>query len=690
MRTSILISSVFLMCVGTALSAATSTSLREEVREMMQSARDRVFPALVNIEVVTVEYWGGKEHKSGGTGSGTILTPEGHVITNYHVVENGKRFRCRLSDKREIGATLVGEDPLTDLAVLKLNLDELEPGEQLPVAKWGRSADVEVGDYVMAMGSPFALSRTVTLGIVSNIERVLGSDESTSPEQRFASGQRTGLFTNWIQHDALINPGNSGGPLVNLQGEVIGVNTRGGSGQGFATPSDMARVVFDEIVSKGEVERSFLGISLRSIKDTGFERGVLVNSVIESGPSAEAGLQAGDLLVAVDGQPVTVRYIEQLPPLMKLIADRPAGSQLKLTYERDGQTHEAVVTTDRMKRDVGDEEVFRGWGLTGMQITERMALVERLDSTDGVYVTGVRSGGPAELAEPSLDYGDVIRSIDGRPVNSLKDMVARYRQIMDADEIPEYLLIAFDRSGKENVTLIEPKPDRDQDPPRELPKAWIGIATQPVVKELAEYLDLGEKTGYRITRIYPRTEAAESDLKVGDVIIALDDEQLNPRGMHDAGLFDRRVRQLDLGDDAVLKVIRDGQELDITIPLERTRIEPSEARRERNPDFELTVRELTFFDRDSARWDEDVQGVLVQAVEQGGWASEAGLRRGDLIQRINEHPVEDLRSFRKVMDKISDEEPKRVVFVVLRGPSTSFLFVEPDWAPELDEETKAN
>lgn len=681
-----LILTLFLI-LPAALQAETNPSgIREEVRQMMQSARDRVFPALVNIEVITVEYWGGKERKGGRNGSGTIMTQEGHVVTNFHVVENGKRFRCRLSDKREIGATMVGEDPLTDLAVLKLNLDELEPDEKLPVADWGDSNQLEVGDYVMAMGSPFALSRTVTLGIVSNIERVLGRGENAPSEQRFASGQRTGLFTNWIQHDALINPGNSGGPLVNLQGQVIGVNTRGGAGQGFATPSDLAQRVFDELVAKGEVERSFLGVSLRSIKDTGFERGVLVNSVIKEGPAAEAGLQAGDLLLSIDDEPITVRFVEQLPPLLKLIAERPVGSEMKVTFERDGKQSTARINTDPLRRDVGDEENFRGWGLTAMEITERIALVERLDTTDGVYVSGVRSGGPAELAEPSLSYGDIIHSIDNQPVKSLKELVERYRTIMDADEIPEYLMISYERQAKSHVTLIKPKPDRDQDPPRELPKAWIGIDTQPVVNELAEHLGLGEKTGYRVTRVYPGTEAAKTELSVGDVIISLDEEELSPRGMHDAGLFDRRVRQLDLGDDAILRIIREGKEVDLTVPLERTRIEPSEARRERNTDFEFTVRELTFFDRDRNRWSNEINGVLVQSVEPAGWASEAGLRGADLIQRINDQQITSLASFRRVMDRISQEEPDRVVFVVLRGPMTSFLFVEPDWVPTLGEE----
>ena len=219
-------------------------ALRRDMRRMMALARDQVFPALVNIEVITVQYWGGKERKGRAVGSGTIISPEGHVLTNFHVAENGRKFKCTLSDKQELTATLVGDDPLTDLAVLKLDLSELkDPGMPLPHATLGDSGELEIGDTVMAMGSPWALSRSVTRGSISNIERILSGSDDAAGEMHFDRDQRTGIFNRWIQHDAAINPGNSGGPLVNLKGQVIGVNTRGGGfggDMGFAIPSNIA------------------------------------------------------------------------------------------------------------------------------------------------------------------------------------------------------------------------------------------------------------------------------------------------------------------------------------------------------------------------------------------------------------------------------------------------------------------
>ena len=664
--------------------------LREDMRRMISLGRDRVFPALVNIEVVTVHYWGGKERKGRATGSGTIISAEGHVLTNQHVTSNGKKFKCTLADKQEISAKLVGEDPLTDLAVLKLNLSELrDPSAPLSVARFGDSSELEIGDYVMAMGSPFSLSRSVTLGIVSNTERVLtGGLRGDDRDMELQSGQRTGLFTRWIQHDALINPGNSGGPLVNLKGEVVGINELGGSAIGFAIPSNLARGVADALIKYGEVPRSRIGVSFKPIEKTGLEKGVLVNSVEKDGPAYRAGIRAGDVIVKIDGDPVTIRFREEVPPLMKRFADMTIGSKTTITYERDGATAEATITTTKLHKDRGDEAAFRAWGLSAMEITEKMARDRRLDSTAGVLVSSIRSGGPAQLAEPPLDYSDVIRTIDGEPVADLAAFVARYRKIMDADDIPEFLLISFDRRGRQHVTLLKPKPEDEDDPPGELRKAWIGMATQPVLKRLAEKLGHPDTNGFRITRVYPETQAAESDLRVGDVIVELNEEAVVPRGMQDAGLLARAIRKLRIDESATLTVLRDGQRRKIQVLLERTRITRAEARRDENRDFELTVRELTFFDRDENRWDRDVRGVLVESAESGGWAGLGGIIIGDLIQRIDQHEIRGLKSYRETMKAVTEAEPKRVVFVVLRGVQTRFQYVEPEWNPVSDDAAK--
>ncbi|HYD01564.1 MAG TPA: trypsin-like peptidase domain-containing protein, partial [Phycisphaerales bacterium] len=211
--------------------AARTQQLQTDMRNLVADARDKVFPALVNIRAISIYYGGGKENKTSGAGSGTIITPQGHIITNHHVVNRGVKFLVTLADKTEVDADLVGEDPLTDLAVLKIRTDKLPAGTKLPTAEWGDSSKLIVGDTVMAMGSPLSLSRSVTLGIVSNDERVFANTwtNDRETEELEIDGETTGIFTRWIQHDALINPGNSGGPLIDLHGKIVGINTRGGA-----------------------------------------------------------------------------------------------------------------------------------------------------------------------------------------------------------------------------------------------------------------------------------------------------------------------------------------------------------------------------------------------------------------------------------------------------------------------------
>ena len=670
-----------------------ANQLRKDLREMVTLARNRVFPSLVNIKVITSRYFGGKEQKGQAVGSGTIISRDGYVLTNFHVVDNGKKFKCTLANKQEITAKLIGEDPLTDLAILKLDLSELTAESQpLPFATFGDSDELQIGDTVMAMGSPWALSRSVTLGIVSNTERVLAATDDDAGEMRFNQDQRTGIFNRWIQHDAAINPGNSGGPLVNLKGELVGVNARGtflGGNMGFAIPSNIASVVSAKLIEHGEVSRSWFGLSLKPIKKSGYKKGVLANSIVKDGPADKANLQAGDVILEIDGIAVNVWFPEEVPPILKRLADYPIGSSVAIRYQRKDKILSTEIVTKKLEKDRGDEEAFRGWGFVAMDITERMARERRLDSTDGVLVQSVRSGRPAQLAEPALGAGDVIRTIDGDPIPDLDALIKRYRSIMDSDELPEYLLIAFDRLGRSQLTLLKPKQDDDDDPPREVRKAWIGVAVQPVIKKLAKALG-HETLGFRITRVYPRTLAADSELRIGDIITALNGKHLKPRGMQDAGLFHRMVRRLDIDDKVSLTVLRKGQEQELVLNLEHTRIAREEARRDRNRDFEITVRQITFFDRDDNRWDDEVKGVIIVNIERASWAQLGGLRPGDLIQRIDEHEIKKLAQYKEAMKEVMQRQPERVVFVVLRGVQTRYQFVEPDWNPGEDEESKAD
>lgn len=667
--------------------AQDASALRSQMRQLIASARDQVFPALVNISVVTVDYWQGKETKGRSTGSGTIISQDGYVLTNAHVTDSGKKFTCTLSDKSEIPASLVGEDPLTDLAVLKLDLKNFKG--TLSHAKLGDSDTLNVGDSVMAMGSPFSLSRSVTLGIVSNTERVFAASDDEFEGMSLDLDQRTGLFARWIQHDAAINPGNSGGPLVSMDGQVVGVNTRGGSNMSFAVPSNIAREVSKALIANSEVPRSWLGLNFRQIQRTGFDKGVLVTSVDQEGPAYKAGLRAGDLLLSINNEPLTVRFVEEVPPLLKRLADLPVGKPAELVYLRDAKESKLTVVPDKLLKDRGDRTALRSWGLSVQEITPVMARNRRLKDTSGVLVVGVRAGAGAATSEPALSGGDIIRRIDAKDIADLPAIVSTYESIMSQEKLPEYMLVEFDRDGKQMATLVKPKADKPEDPPREVPKAWLGVATQVVLKDLAKRLNIPDSTGFRITRVYPGTKAAAADLRVGDIIVSVNNEKIAPKGNQDSKTLERKIRSLAIDQEATLTVLRDAKPVDVKVALERTRLGPDEARRDQNRDFEMTVRELTFFDRDDNKWDESVSGVLVEQVEEAGWAGLGGLGSGDLIQKIGDHVITDLASYRAAMDNIAKTQPERISFVVLRGIRTQYKFVEPEWKPSADAKEPA-
>ncbi|MCL4221913.1 MAG: PDZ domain-containing protein [Phycisphaerales bacterium] len=654
---------------------------------MIAGARDAVFPALVHIEVQAVEHWAGQESKITSTGSGTIIDPSGLVLTNAHVTDKGRRFFCTLADKQRVVATLIGEDPWTDLALLQLDASSVRGyANGLPHASFGDSSHLRTGDLVLAMGSPFALDRTVTLGIVANPDRVFTGGPSNDVEdlQLGWGSQRTGIFTSWIQHDALINPGNSGGPLVSMDGQIIGINTRGGSGNGFATPSNIARDVVEQLRMHGQVNRSWIGVGLKHLERTGLDRGVFIDSVDADGPAFEAGLRAGDVLITIDGKPQTVRFPEEVPDLLALIASYPVGQTLHVEYERKGVPGSTSIMTRRLELDEGEKVSLRKWGLTVNQITPYEAAWRMLPSTDGAMVESTRSGMPAQLAEPPLQSGDVIRAIDGKVVQSIRDLVDIYSQLDSDPNRPAYVLVEFSRGDSQLITALRTSMPDSADPPRDLPRAWLGIDTQPVVPDLARHLPSPDHLGFRITRIYPGTTAAEADLRVGEIITQINGVAVQPSAIEQAGMFGREIRRLDVGSNAILSVVRDGQTVDVAVKLERSRTRPEEAKREKNRDFGLTVRAITFFDRIDNRWTDEVRGVIVDDVERGGWAASAGILAGDLVQQIDEHEVHNLTDYNAAMKSVAEARPERVVIRVLRGPRTSFRFVEPEWTPVLE------
>lgn len=353
--------------------------------------------------------------KQRGTGSGVIISADGYILTNEHVAGNASKLMVKLADGREFKAKLVGSDPETDLAVIKIE------AQGLTFAKLGDSDKVEQGEWVIALGSPFGLQQTMTAGIVSALGRNLGAAQQ---------------FTNFIQTDASINPGNSGGPLVNMNGEVIGINSMilsssgASEGVGFAIPSTLAAKVYGQLIKTGRVTRAFLGVQpreltpalARSLKYTGTE-GVLIRDLsAPNSPAAKSGLRSGDIITEVDG-----KAIKSSKQLIEIVADLPIGKSVRVKFVRDGVAQTTDVTlAERPKQAVEEPEENpeeqpddSQLGASVMNITPQLVMQMKLKVTTGVLVQSVQPNSPA--AEGGLQGGDIIYRVNGKLIANRLD-----------------------------------------------------------------------------------------------------------------------------------------------------------------------------------------------------------------------------------------------------------------------------
>ncbi|WP_411234928.1 Do family serine endopeptidase [Marivita sp. S0852] len=356
-------------------------------------------------------------------GSGFIISADGYVVTNNHVIEGASQIEVTIEDDQRITANLVGTDPATDIALLKVE----DQDEAFPFVEWGDSRDLMIGEWVVAIGNPFGLGGTVTSGIVSAQSRNINS----------------GPYDDFIQTDAAINSGNSGGPLFDAEGRVIGVNTAiyspsGGSvGIGFAVPSHVAERIVDDLRDDGQVDRGWLGVQIQPVSDAiasalglGDTSGALVNDVTQGGPAAEAGVQSGDVVLSVEGSDIA-----DPRDLIFSIADLAIGQEASLTVWRDGQERELAVEIGRQPGSVNvaaqmDTDSDAGEPRLGASVapltSELRAQLGLPDTINGLFIQGVAPGSVA--AQAGLSRGDVIVEID----NEVADSVSVVRDAMEA------------------------------------------------------------------------------------------------------------------------------------------------------------------------------------------------------------------------------------------------------------------
>lgn len=655
--------------------ASLTELLNLTIKAQIEAAIAAVYPALVRVEVVREEGSGGRMRKTRVTGSGTIFTEDGYVLTNHHVAGKATRIICRLSSREELEAELIGTDILSDLAILKLDLSNRKDNTPLPTAKLGDSGKVSVGDTVLAMGSPAGLSQSVTLGIVANAEMMLPGGGAFRLD-----GENVGQLVRWIGHDAIIFGGNSGGPLVNLEGEIIGVNEVGIGSLGGAIPSNLAKHVTHEILNYGEVRRSWLGVlSQPLLKKMSDKRGILVGSVVKDSPADRAGLQPGDIITNFNGSPVEARSQEEIPPFNAMIFDVPVGGQVTLEGLRKGEAMVWKLTTEAREATIDQPKELKNWGITARDFTRMSAIENKRPDKAGVQVHSVLSGGPAKEARPEIGRGDVIVMIGSEPVANTAALKKQTALLLGDNADPQPVLVHFERRGQRLMTVVKVGPDGENAKPKQSRKAWLGVETQVLSPDLASALDLKGKRGVRITQVHGDTRAAEAGLQVGDVVLKLDGMVVNARRPEDGDVFDGLIRQYDADSEVEFDIVRNGKRETITAALEQQPVSTSELEEYEDKDFEFTVRELSFKDQLAQRVEKGDQGVLVSQVESSGWAALAGLSAGDVIKRIEDKNIVSLEAFRQAIDEIKQAKPRQVVLFVQRGVHTRFKEIEPNW-----------
>ncbi len=387
-----------------------------------------------------------RKWKEQSLGSGVIVSGDGYIITNNHVVEKADEIRVTLYDKRSFRGKVVGADPKTDIAVVKIS------AEKLPTIPLGDSDRLQVGEFVLAIGNPFGLSHTVTMGIISAVGRA-----------------NVGIadYEDFIQTDAAINPGNSGGPLVNVKGELIGINTAifsrsgGYQGIGFAVPSNMARLVMDQLMKQGKIVRGWLGVTIQDItpelsqkfglKDS---RGALVGDVSKGSPAEKAGILRGDVVLEFNG-----KEIKSVGGLRNMVAQSKVGSQATVKILRNGKEHELTVVIAELPKEIAGapsepspEDIRRNVfsGITVMDLTKEIARQLGLGPNEkGVAVVRVEPGSAAE--EGGLKKGDVIQEIDRKRVGGLGD----FNRIASSIEPGETTLLFVNRAGRKFYITIK-------------------------------------------------------------------------------------------------------------------------------------------------------------------------------------------------------------------------------------------
>ena len=435
-----------------AVALAGCLSERTDFREVIRRTGEEVFPSLVYIRVVREDLSDAKNQKQVVSGSGVVITEDGEVLTNHHVIDRATEIRCLLSGGAAYTAKVVGFDKDMDVALLRLSA-----GTNAVSLKAARLSvePVKTGDVVLAMGAPWGLARSVTMGIVSCTDRYL---------------EGAGQYTLWYQTDAAISPGNSGGPLVDTEGRVVGLNARGNlfGGQAFTIPSSAILEILPHLRAKGNAAWSWFGFKFQPLNDFNrnmrfpFEKGVMVAGTDAGSPARKAGFLPNDRIVSIDGVETTAMNAEDLPALERRLGRLPFGREVVFAAERKGRPFTARIAPCEKGRVEGEQKAYERWGLTAQEINQFAEPELAFFAPDGgLYVAATSWEGNAAVS--GLKRKDVIVSIDGKPVKTLADLDAIYAAALRDLPGRHKMRVVIARKGREMQFVLNYLEDTEKE-----------------------------------------------------------------------------------------------------------------------------------------------------------------------------------------------------------------------------------
>lgn len=413
----------------------TAKDLFRELQQVIISVSEDIKPAVVHIEVVKKS----GDIKWESLASGLIVDQKGYILTNDHVVHKAQSVTVTLPSKLEYPAEIIGTDRLTDLALIKI-----ETSEELTVAKLGNSDSVQVGEWVITVGNPYGFDRTVTFGIISGKGRILPN----LPVE-------IQLINDFLQTDAAIDPGSSGGPLVNLKGEVVGINSIWvGRGQGFTIPINTAIDVKDKLLASGDIKRGWMGIAVQPLSrdyaryfgDPQLE-GVIVSDVEPDSPAQKGGLEPGDIIIEYQGEKVKAEKEEDLNQFTTSVSQTPPQRPANVKVKREGKTLDLVIELGTKPKAKGDE-YETDLGFTVEEITDALYRNRRLEDREGVLVSFVEVGGPAGKAK--LKEGDIIKQIEEFPIKDLENLKDALKDLKEE----KHLMVTVVRGKNKRLVLL--------------------------------------------------------------------------------------------------------------------------------------------------------------------------------------------------------------------------------------------